>query len=50
MLIFTEKPIIEIALISGYDTQRSFQEGLKMFKRSPNFLEDIKIFTTTIKI
>ncbi|HGM1122807.1 TPA: helix-turn-helix domain-containing protein [Clostridioides difficile] len=45
MLIFTEKPIIEIALISGYDTQRSFSRGFKkMFKRSPNFFRKHKDF------
>ncbi|NMS89572.1 AraC family transcriptional regulator [Clostridioides difficile] len=45
MLIFTEKPIIEIALISGYDTQRSFSHRFKkMFKYSPNFFRKHKDF------
>lgn len=36
MLIFTEKPIIEIALCAGYETQRAFSNGFKaMFKYSP---------------
>lgn len=36
MLIFTEKPIIEIALCAGYETQRAFSNGFKaMFQYSP---------------
>ncbi|WP_394922239.1 helix-turn-helix domain-containing protein [uncultured Robinsoniella sp.] len=36
MLIFTDKPIIEIALCAGYETQRSFSKGFKaMFQFSP---------------
>ncbi len=45
-LIFTDKPIMEIALCAGYETQQSFTAGFKLcsnaarrrFVRSGNFI------------
>lgn len=37
MLVFTQKPLMEIAFCSGYDTQRSFSRSFKtMYKCSPS--------------
>lgn len=36
LLVFTDKPIMDIALFAGYETQQSFTVGFKtLFKRSP---------------
>ncbi len=36
LLVFTNKPILEIAFFSGYETQQSFTVGFKaLFKCSP---------------
>lgn len=36
LLVFTDKPIMEIAFLAGYETQRSFTIGFKaLYKRSP---------------
>ena len=36
LLVFSKKPIIEIALIAGYESQQAFTAGLKsMYKRTP---------------
>ena len=38
MLVFTAKPLTDIALCSGYDTQRSFSRSFKsMFRCTPSF-------------
>lgn len=45
MLVFTDKPIIEIALCAGYDTQQSFSRGFKdMFRHSPTFFRKHRDF------
>lgn len=45
MLIFTEKPLIEIAILSGYDTQRSFSKAFKsMFRHTPGYFRKQKDF------
>ena len=37
MLVFSEQPVLEIALASGYETQRSFSRAFqKYFKHSPS--------------
>lgn len=37
LLVFSDKPIIEIALIAGYESQQSFTTAFKaMYKKSPN--------------
>lgn len=37
VLVFTQKPLMEIALCSGYDTQRSFSRSFKtMYNCSPS--------------
>ena len=36
LLIYTDRPILEIALLAGYDTQRSFSSGFKaLYSHSP---------------
>lgn len=45
LLIFSDKPIIEIALFAGYDNQQSFTTGFKaLFKSSPNTFRKKKDF------
>lgn len=37
LLVFSKKPIIEIALIAGYESQQAFTSIFKaMYKKSPN--------------
>lgn len=41
LLVFSDKPIIEIALISGYESQQAFTTIFKlMYKKSPNQYRD----------
>ena len=40
LLVFSEKPIIEIALISGYESQQAFTSAFKgMYKTTPGAIE-----------
>lgn len=37
LLVFSDRPILEIALLSGYDSQQAFTSAFKaMYKQSPN--------------
>lgn len=37
LLVFSDKPILEIALIAGYESQQSFTDSFKaMYKKAPN--------------
>lgn len=45
MLVYTDKPIVEIALCAGYDSQRSFSRVVKkVFRHSPGYLRKKKDF------
>ena len=45
LLIFSDKPIIEIALFAGYETQQSFSAAFKeLFSRSPQALRKKRDF------
>lgn len=51
LLIFTDKPIIEIAFIAGYESQQSFTSVFKsMYKKSPNqYREDEEFYPLQLK-
>lgn len=45
LLIFSDKPIIEIAVIAGYDSQQAFSNVFKaMYKLSPHQFRQNKVF------
>lgn len=45
LLVFTEKPIIEAALIAGYESQQAFTGAFKsMYKKTPREYRENKIF------
>lgn len=45
LLVFSDKPILEIALIAGYESQQSFSSIFKeMYKKSPNQFRQHEIF------
>ncbi|WP_206458182.1 GNAT family N-acetyltransferase [Anaerovorax sp. IOR16] len=45
LLVFSDKPILEIALIAGYESQQSFTSIFKeMYKKSPNQFRQHEIF------
>lgn len=45
LLVFSDKPIIEIALIAGYESQQAFTATFKaMYKKSPNQYREAEAF------
>lgn len=45
LLVYSDKPIIEIALIAGYESQQAFTKIFKlMYKKSPNRYREAKRF------
>lgn len=45
LLVFSERPVLEIALIAGYESQQSFSDIFKaMYKKSPNQFREGKEF------
>lgn len=45
LLVFTDRPILEIALSAGYDTQRSFTRAFQgMYHASPRYYRKQKVF------
>lgn len=45
LLVFSDKPIIEIALIAGYESQQAFTSTFKaMYKKSPNQYREAEAF------
>lgn len=44
-LVFSQKPIIEIALLSGYESQQAFSLSFKqMYKKSPNQYREDQVY------
>lgn len=45
LLVFSDRPILEIALSAGYESQQSFTDAFKaMYKKSPNQYRAEKVF------
>ena len=45
LLVFSDKPIIEIAFIAGYESQQAFSDIFKlMYKKSPDNIGTMKNF------
>jgi len=51
LLVFSDRPILEIALIAGYESQQSFTDIFKaMYKKSPNqYREEEKFYPLQLK-
>ena len=48
MLVFSEQPVLEIALASGYETQRSFSRAFQKYFKHARIFPKFPVGTTTL--